>query len=111
MGNASTARKIGVAARVVTQQAGRTRLGAALWSGARAASSSFARVFHVLWLEVTGFVFFVLALLGGTAAFREYHKIGADPVNMNKVWAAGVLTLVFVYFGVTSFWRARKRRG
>ena len=95
---------------MVTQQAGRTRLGAALWSGARAASSSFARVFHVLWLEVTGFVFFVLALLGGTAAVREYHKVGGGPVNMSKVWAGGALALLFVYFGITSFWRARKRR-
>ncbi len=95
---------------MVTQQAGRTRLGGAIWSGVRAASSSFAKVFHVLWLEVTGFVFFVLALLGGTAAVREYHKVGTGPVNMNKVWAAGALTLVFVYFGATSFWRARKRR-
>jgi len=109
MGNDSAARKIGVAARVVTQQAGRTRLGGALWSGARAASASFAKVFHVLWLEVTGFIFFILALLAGTAAVREYHKAASGPVNMNKVSAAGVLVLVFVYFGMSSFWRARKR--
>ena len=109
MGNGSAARKIGVAAGLVTQQAGRTRLGGALLSGARAASASFARVFHVLWLEVTGFIFFILALLGGTAAMREYHKTASGPVDMNKVWAAGVLALVFVYFGMSSFWRARKR--
>ena len=111
MGNASTARKIGQAARVVTNSAGRTRLLGAVWVGVRAAVGTFARVFHVLWLEVTGFVFLVLALIGATAAVRAYSKVGDGPVDMRKVWAAGILTLVFVYFGVTSFWRARKRQG
>ena len=111
MGNASTARKIGQAARVVTNSAGRTRLVGAVWAGARAAVGSFARVFHVLWLEVTGFVFLVLALMGVTAAVREYRKVGDGPADMHKVWAAGILTALFVYFGVTSFWRARKRWG
>ncbi len=78
-------------------------------SGAKAASASFAKIFHVLWLEVTGFIFFILALLAGTAAVREYHKAASGPINMNKVWAAGALVLVFLYFGMSSFWRARKR--
>ena len=110
MGTGPAARKIGVAAGTVSRQVWSGRLGGALVSGVRAASASFARVFHILWLEVTGFVFFILALLAGTALLRELHRADGGAVNQNKVWAAGALALVFVYFGVTSFWRARKRR-
>jgi hypothetical protein len=70
-----------------------------------------ARVFHVLWLEVTGFIFLILALLAGTAGVREYHKAAGGSAETNKLWVAAIFAVLFAYFGITSFWRARKRGG
>lgn len=104
------AKKIGLAVRLVTEHAGRNRMTGALLSGARATAASFGRVFHILWLEVTGFIFLSLGMIGAAAGVHEYHKSGVGPVNMNKIWAAGVFTVLFAYFGITSFWRARRKR-
>jgi hypothetical protein len=106
----STVRKIGLAARVAVEQAGRSRIGGALLSGARATAATFGRILHVLWLEVTGFIFLTLGMIGALAGVREYHKFGAGQANPNKIWAAGIFAVLFAYFGITSFWRARKKR-
>ena len=110
MGSVSAAKKFALAGKVLVEQAGRSRLGGALLSGARASAASFAKAFHVLWLEVTGFIFLSLGAIGGLAGVREYYKVSADPVNPNKVWAAGIFAILFAYFGISSFWRARKKR-
>jgi len=44
-------------------------------SGARATARSFGRVAHQLWLEVTGFTFFVLAVIGGSPDFASMRNI------------------------------------
>ncbi len=76
MANLSTARKIGMIARVAAQQAGRSRtLGATIKAG-RAAAAHWGRVLNQLWLEVTGFVFLSLAAIGVVSFLRElarYH--------------------------------------
>ena len=95
---------------MVAEQAGRNRIVGALFSGARATIASFTHVFHILWLEVTGFIFLSLGFIGAMAGVREYHKSGLAAANMNKVWASGLFAVLFAYFGVTSFWRARKKR-
>jgi hypothetical protein len=110
MGSLSAARKIGMAARMVTQHAGRSRIGGALLSGARATAATFGRILHILWLEVTGFIFLCLGTIGALSGVREYNKLGTGQANLNKVWAAGIFAVLFAYFGITSFWRARKKR-
>ena len=97
-------------ARVLADYAGKSRLGGALLSGARATAVSVGKVLHVLWLEVTGFIFLCLGVIGGMAGAREFYKVGAGGPNMSKVWAGGLVAAMFAYFGITSFWRARKRR-
>jgi hypothetical protein len=99
-----------MAARILGQQAGRNRILSALASGAKATASSFLKVFHILWLEVTGFTFLCLAVIGGVAGVREYHKFTAGQVTATKVWVAVAFTTTFLYFGISSFWRARKKR-
>lgn len=64
---------------------------------------------HALWLEVMGFLFLVMALIGGGATVREYHRYTARTTSLGKVTIAAAFTLLFVYFGVESFWRARKK--
>ena len=62
------------------------------------------RPMHILWNQVIGFFFIVLALIPVPSAIRNFGKDGAT--------SHLVLTIPFVllmgYFGVSSFWRARK---
>jgi len=110
MGRVSTTKKIVLAVQVVARQAGHTRIGKALLSGARVTAASVGKILHVLWLEVTGFIFLCLGLMGAGAGLREYHRYGVGSGNLNKIWASGIFALLFAYFAVTSFWRARRKR-
>lgn len=110
MAKVSTLRKIGIAARIAAQHASQSRTGAALLSGARTTLGSFARVGRQLWLEVTGFTFLVLAVIGGFAGLREYGKYQAGEVTgLGRVILAACFTATFIWFGVSSFWRVRKK--
>jgi hypothetical protein len=110
MGSVSTTKKIVLAMQVVARQAGHTRIGKALLSGARVTVGSVGKILHVLWLEVTGFIFLCLGLMGAGAGLREYHRYGMGFGNLNKIWASALFALLFAYFAVTSFWRARRKR-
>jgi hypothetical protein len=66
-------------------------------------------VLHVLWLEVTGLLFLALAVIGSTAAVRGYHRYSVGAGGLAKPALATAFALVFAYFGVSSFWRSRKR--
>jgi hypothetical protein len=107
--NFSNARKIGTVARAAAKHAGRTRTGNAFLSGMRATASHFGRVLHQLWLEVTGFVFLILAVFGASAIFREYVKYHAGQTTSSHVWIAIGFTLMFGWFGVSSFWRVWRK--
>ena len=110
MANISTARKLGVLARAVAKHATRTRTFSAVMSAGRVAVSHWARVLRQLWLEVTGFVFLVLGSIGATAFIRELAKYQAGKATSGRVIVATVFTLTFVWFGLSSFWRVRKKR-
>jgi hypothetical protein len=70
---------------------------------------SVTRVMHVLWLEVTGLFFLVLAFVGGAAAVRELHRRALGTGSTGKMLLATGFALLFSYFSVTSFWRSRRR--
>jgi hypothetical protein len=110
LANLSTVRKVGILARVLGRQAGKSRFGAAVLTGLRATISSFARILHQLWLEVTGFVFLALALIGGLAVPREYVKYQAGQQGPARLLVALCFCLTFGYFGLSSFWRVRKKQ-
>lgn len=59
------------------------------------------RPIHILWNQVIGFVFIVLAGLFG---YRVFH--GKEPVGLQLV--GGAFVLLIAWFGISSFWRARK---
>lgn len=103
-------RKIGIATDIVSRRVGTSRTVVALRNGLRATTRSVGRVVHQLWLEVTGFTFFVLAVIGGIAGFREYVKYQAGQAEgLGRVILAVCFTATFVWFGVSSFWRVRKK--
>jgi hypothetical protein len=110
MVNVSTARKLGIAARIAGQQVKRSRTYGALLTGARASLGHFGRVLHQLWLEVTGFVFLAFAGVGLVALYKEYSAFHAGKAAPGRVAAAAAFSLVFAWFGTNSFWKARKKR-
>ena len=105
----STFRKMTILARVVSQSAGRNRTVSAVLKGVRTSAAHFGRVLHQLWLEVTGFVFLVLAGIGSLALFREYTQYQGGKANPRRMVAAICFTVMFAWFGVSSFWKTRKK--
>ena len=109
MTKVSTARKLGIATRIAGRQVRRTRTFGAVMKAGRATAEHFARVLGQLWLEVTGFVFLALAGIGLLAFFREYRKYHAGNASSSRVVLAVCFTFLFGWFGLSSFWRVRKK--
>jgi hypothetical protein len=105
----STLRKLGILARVAGRQVGKSRWVTAIGNGLHVTARSFGRVLGILWLEVTGFVFLCLSGIGGLALAREYAKYQAGNVGPSRVILAVGFTATFAWFGVSSFWRARRK--
>jgi len=59
------------------------------------------RPIHILWNQVIGFIFIVLAVVFGFRLFR-----GNEPPAL--VILGAVFVLLIAWFGVSSFWKARK---
>jgi len=62
------------------------------------------RPIHILWNQVIGFVFLVLAVLGGSAAFRSWGKEGREAQLIMSI----LFAILMGWFGISSFWKARK---
>ena len=108
---AQIGRKLGLFVRVAVQQIMRSRTGAAVIRGVRASASSFGKVLHQLWLEVTGFTFLAMSAVGAIAGVREYGKYHAgQSAGPGRLILAACFTLSFAWFGLSSFWRVRRRR-
>jgi hypothetical protein len=97
------------ALRVAGRKAGENRWARAFYRGGSSFLGSVGHVIHALWLEVTGFLFLVLAVIGAGATIREYHRYLVGTAPRNRVVLAAIFTLLFVYFGIESFWRARRK--
>jgi hypothetical protein len=105
----SVLRKLGAVAQVAGQQAGRNRTLKALMGGVRTTARSFGRAAHQLWLEVTGTVFLAMAAFGGMALVREYLQYMAGRATAGRVAIAICFTVAFGWFGLSSFWRVRRK--
>ena len=101
--------KLGVAVRVAARQAGRSRWGRATANAVRVSARSFGRVLHQLWHEVMGFVFLAMAGIGGIALSREWAKYAAGKTGPGRLAMAACFCLTFGYFGLSSFWKVRKK--
>ncbi len=95
--------------RVAGRRSGENRWARAFYRGGSAFVGSVGHVAHSLWLEVTGFLFLVLAVIGGGAAFREYRHYAAGTTSSGRVALAAIFTLLFLYFGLNSFWRSGRK--
>lgn len=67
------------------------------------------RYSSVLWLQVTGVFFGLVAFTMGMAAWRAQFHDGVNPHNALKVCAYAAVCALFTYFTVSSFVRAARR--
>ena len=68
---------------------------------------------RVLWNEVIGFLFLCLGVTFGFKAGQLFLAFSGATVDekgaaLARLVLAGFCTALMLYFGVTSFWRARK---
>ncbi len=91
------------------KQAKRNRTLRAVKGAVSTTARAFAGVLHQLWLEVVGLVFLVMAASGAGAVVHEYGKYRAGTAGFGRVAAAICFTLTFAWFGVSSFWRVRRK--
>jgi hypothetical protein len=69
------------------------------------------RFSSVVWLQVTGVFFGLVAFTMGTAAWRAWAAFhsGADSHSAIKVYAYVAVCVLFTYFALSSFARAARR--
>ena len=95
--------------RVAGRKSGQNRWVRAFYNAGNVTLRNVSRVLHVLWLEVAGLFFLVLAVVGAAAAVREFHRHSLGTGSSGKMLLASMFAVLFGYFGVSSFWRSRRR--
>ena len=108
--NPSGTDKFRALSRVVGRRTGQNRWSRATYQGGRAFLSSVGHVIRVLWHEVTGFFFFVFGAIVALAAVREYRKYTAGQTTVGKPVLAAFLALMFLYFAVSAFRHAGRKK-
>jgi hypothetical protein len=103
-------RATGQTAARVTIQAGQS-VGQASRSVSRGVGGflrPFRRVGGILWLEVTG-VFFLLPVVVFAPSLGREIQAYRHSSDHRTLWVTAGVVAVFLYLGVSSFWRARRR--
>jgi hypothetical protein len=99
-----------------------TQVGAAVQSGGQATARAgggvvkgvggflrpFRRVGGILWLEVTGVFFLLPVLVFGPTVWRTRLSWAHGPDHRTFVVSV-LVAAIFLYLGVSSFWRARRK--
>jgi hypothetical protein len=108
--NGQTIKKVKAIYTAAINLAKRSRTGRAVLLGIHATARSFGQVLHQLWLEVTGFTFLAIAVIGAMAGIREYGKYqSGHAAGPGRLLLAVCFTVSFAWFGLSSFWRVKKR--
>jgi hypothetical protein len=68
----------------------------------------FRRVGGIVWLEVTGAFFLLFVPVFAQALWSTRNSYAHGPAHQ-KFLVSAAMTAVFLYLGLTSFWRARRR--
>jgi hypothetical protein len=63
---------------------------------------------RVLWNEVIGFIFLAFAVWTLPSAYRHIRDFDGDPDSLFRLILSSVFAVIMLYFGVTSFLRAKK---
>lgn len=101
----------GTAFRMLRGKPGRNKK---LFGGVQAGVSGFMKpvmaAMRVLFLELSGVMFLFFTLSVSVAFLREYKKYQMHEVGWHHLALAGAVGAMFLYFGVSSFWQARRKR-
>lgn len=68
----------------------------------------FRRLGAILWLEVTGAFFLIFVMVSASFMWKNRTSYAHGPAHREFVASAAMMA-VFLYLGVSSFWRARRR--
>lgn len=96
----------GTSSRPAARQAGRVTANAA--RGVGGFIRPFKRLGGILFLEVTGVFFFLFVAMFGNWAWKLRASYAHGPDHTRFVTFA-ILTLVFLYLALSSFWRAKRK--
>jgi hypothetical protein len=69
------------------------------------------RPLRILWNEIIGFLFLVIAIWFTPTVVRNFRDLSKPDTSATKifgVFGAAVFVLILAYYGLSSFWRARK---
>ncbi len=99
----------GIVARIARQHIGRSRTFNAVSGAVRSVVKSTGLVVHLLWLEVTGTLFLAMAGFFAIAGVREYLKYVAGRAAPGRIVVAACFALTFAWFGLSSFWKVRRK--
>jgi len=88
---------------------GATRIGRAILGFLRHFFGSIARAIHILSLQIVGCFFALFAMFCWNAAVLEYRHYSLGQAALNKVLLTSFLALLFTYFAVSSFARAKRK--
>ena len=81
---------------------GGRRFGEAVWK-------PFVKAGGVLWLEVTGVLFALFALVIGTWVFNQRRDFWAAGEAKHRVWFAAAMLAFFVYLTASNFLKAKQK--
>ena len=84
------------------------RAGGSVAKGVGGFLRPFARVGGIVWLEVAGVFFFLPVIVFGPKIWK-YRMDWLGGPDQRTFWASLVVVVVFLYLGVSSFWRAHRK--
>jgi hypothetical protein len=79
------------------------------YGAARATAISVGRVFRRLFLQIAGLLFCLFAAEFALRLPRAYRDQLTGRLGWQHLSMLAIFTVVFAWFGATSFWRTRKR--
>ncbi|MGE5321909.1 MAG: hypothetical protein ACM3SW_03565 [Actinomycetota bacterium] len=85
----------------------RGRFMGAIVAGGKTIVVSFARTIYVLWLQVTGLIFVMFAVMGVSALAMQYKK--DHFADRHRLYITILFIGVCSWFGLVSFLRAKKK--
>jgi hypothetical protein len=83
-------------------------IGSAVSRGLGGFFKPFRRVGSILWLEITGVFFFLPVIVFAPTLWRTRLSYAHGPDHRTFL-ASAVVVAIFLYLGVSSFWRARRK--
>jgi len=95
--------------RIAAREARKSRVVQAGYAAAETTLRSLGRILHLIFLQIVG-LFFCLFAVGLVARIpRAYHDQLTQNQGPGRTYLLAILSAMFLWFGLTSFWRSRRK--